>query len=430
MGKFSIEGGGHLSAMQKFGLIAPAVYRTHRESSNAAYFKAIAAERIILDNGKTAYVNWKTLERWYYLYMKSGYGALETHERLDKGTSRILNDAAIEEIYRLKEEFPRINATQVHKRLVTNGFIPKCDVSVVQRFMKKRDLKCVCNPNVKDRKAFEAPAFGSMWQADTCYMPEITEDGVERKVYCIAIIDDYSRMIVGAGMYYSDSAYNFQKTLKRAVLTYGIPQLLYVDNGGSYANHQLESICGSTGIVLIHAKPRAANSKGKIERFWLTLKNAWLYTTKVNDFKGLEQFDASLAMYVREYNTTNHSSIKMTPMMRYAEGPNVARPIQSAEWLDDNFHNKEERKVARNSTIRLDNAVYDAPPDLIGQKVEVRFLPGSTEDTYIIHDGQRIDLHLTDLHANFKAKRNNEPAKSSAAKKAKKSKAEEGGTGK
>lgn len=430
MGKFSIEGGGHLSAMQKFGLIAPVVYQTYREPSAAAYFKATADKPILLDNGKIARIDWKTLERWYYLYQKEGYNALEQHVRVDKGTSRILNDAAIEELYRLKGEFPRMNATQIHKRLVANGYLPKCDVSVVQRFMKKHDLKCVSNPNVKDRRAFEADAFGAMWQADTCYMPAITEDGEERKVFCIAIIDDYSRVIVAAGMYESDNAYNFQKTLRRAVMTYGMPRLLYVDNGASYANDQLEKICGLTGIVLIHAKPRAANSKGKIERFWLTLKMAWLYTMKVSDIESMTRFDESLAAYIREYNTTEHSSIGMTPMERYSMGPSVARPIQSLEWLDDNFHNRENRKVARNSTIRLYNDIYDAPTDLIGQTVEVRFLPGSTDDTYIVYDGQRIDLHLTDLHANFKAKRRTNTDQGSAEKKGNSNNSKKGGTGK
>lgn len=430
MGRFSIEGGGFLTAMQKFGLIAPALYNIHKMESNAAYFKATAARPIILDDGRYANINWKTLERWYYLYKNQGYDALETHERVDKGQSRILDGAAAEEIFRLREEFPRMNATQIHKRLMATGFIPKCDVSVVQRFVKQYDLKGATNPNVRDRKAFEAGASGAFWQADTCYMPEITEDGEERRVYCIAIIDDYSRMIVGAGMYYNDNAYNFQKTLRKAVLTYGLPQMLYVDNGSSYSNKQLDKICGSLGIALIHTKPRDGASKGKIERFFLTLKQTWLYTINVKDIKSIAKFDSMLADFLREYNTTEHSGIKTTPMLRYTKGDNVARPIQSLEWLDDNFHNREERKVARNATIRLDNDIYDAPPDLIGMTVEVRYLPGCTDDTYIVYDDQRIDLHLTDLNANFKAKRNNKTNDSSTKKAENKENSKKGGSGK
>lgn len=58
--------------------------------------------------------------------------------RSDSGTSRALPDTAIEEIYRLKEAFPRLNATQIHKQLVEDSFIPATvAVDAVQRFIKR-----------------------------------------------------------------------------------------------------------------------------------------------------------------------------------------------------------------------------------------------------------------------------------------------------
>ncbi len=59
------------------------------------------------------------------------------------------------------------------------------------------------------------------------------------------IIDDHSRLLVGGGLFYNDTSYNFQKVLKAAVATYGIPMKLYVDNGSTYSNEQLSLICGS-----------------------------------------------------------------------------------------------------------------------------------------------------------------------------------------
>ena len=82
---------------------------------------------------------------------------------------------------------------------------------------------------MRDRKAFEEDALGKMWQADTCYLPYITESGQRRRVYCIMIIDDHSRFLVGGGLFYNDNAYNFQKVLKDAVAAHGIPAKLYVD---------------------------------------------------------------------------------------------------------------------------------------------------------------------------------------------------------
>lgn len=84
--------------------------------------------------------------------------------------------------------------------------------------------------------------------ADTCYLPYITEDVHSRRVYCIMIIDNHSRLLVGGGLFYNDNAYNFQKVLKNAIAAYGIPDKLYVDNGCSYSNEQLSMICVSYAV--------------------------------------------------------------------------------------------------------------------------------------------------------------------------------------
>ena len=197
-------------AQFKFGLIAPVIQDLFPDSSRVAYYKRITEKPIEFPDGSVRELSYKTLEKWVSNYQKYGIDALMPVERSDKGTTRVLPDTAIEEIYRLKREFPRLNATQIHEQLVRNGFIPHAvSVCAVQRFIKRNDLKSARNPNMRDRKAFEEDAFGRMWQADTCYFPYITEDGRSRRVYAICIIDDHSRLIVGAGLFYSDSAANF-----------------------------------------------------------------------------------------------------------------------------------------------------------------------------------------------------------------------------
>jgi hypothetical protein len=117
--------------------------------------------------------------------------ALMPKVRSDKGSTRTLTDTAIEEIYRLRQKYPRLNSTQIHARLIQDAFIPACvSVASVQRFVRKNDLKSARNLNIRDRKAFEEEFFGGLWQADTCYLPYISEDGKYRRTYLIMIIDD------------------------------------------------------------------------------------------------------------------------------------------------------------------------------------------------------------------------------------------------
>ena len=138
-------------------------------------------------------------------------------------------------------------------------------VCAVQRFILRNDLKSARGPNTRDRKAFEEDAFGRMWQADTCYLPHISEDGKLRRVYDILIIDAHSRIVVGGKLFYSDNAPNFQKVFKDAVSTYGVPTKLYVDNRCSFSNEQLSLICGSLWTVLIHTRVRDGTGKAKIK---------------------------------------------------------------------------------------------------------------------------------------------------------------------
>jgi len=231
------------TAYFRFALIAPIIQGLFPDASAAAYCRRVTENPIKRPDGIEFCYSPKTLEKWTNLYRNGGMDALMPHSRSDKGTTRALSDAAIEETYRLREKYPRINAVMIHSLLVQNGYI-KADISVraVQRFIKANDLKSARNPNIKDRKAFEAPEFGCLWQADTCYLPYITEGGKSRMTYLIMIIDDHSRLIVGGRIFYNDNAYNFQKVLQHAIGAYGIPDKLYVDGGSPYSNEQLTLI--------------------------------------------------------------------------------------------------------------------------------------------------------------------------------------------
>lgn len=118
------------------------------------------------------------------------------------------------------------------------------------------DLRTAVNPNQKDRKAFEEAYPGGMYQADTSYTTYIRENGKLRRTYLVHIVDDHSRLIVGARFSYNDNAYNFQIVLKEAIARYGLCHKIYLDNGSTYANAQLSLICGSLGIVKIHTPVR------------------------------------------------------------------------------------------------------------------------------------------------------------------------------
>jgi transposase InsO family protein len=394
----------------RFALIAPVVQGLFPDESAAAYYRRITEKPMAKPDGTTFHYNPKTLERWTHLYKNGGMDALMPGERSDKGTTRVLTDSAIEEIHRLKEKYPKLNATQIYHMLIKNAYIPATvSVAAVQRFIKKHDLKSARNLNVKDRKAFEEAEFGCLWQADTCYLPYIKEKGRSRRTYLIMIIDDHSRLIVGGQIFYHDNAYHFQKVLKQAIATYGIPDKLYTDNGGPYKNEQLAFICASVGILALRTPVRDGASKGKVERNFRTLKNRWLHGLDIAQIRSLAEFNELLASYIHRHNTTIHSAIKETPLKRFLRTREHIRLPKSVEWLDECFHNRILRKVNHDSCISIDGTYYDAPQQFIGMKMEIRYLPDNMEDAYILYEKVHYPIRRTDKVANSKIKRDNLP---------------------
>ena len=398
-------------AQFRFALIAPVIQGLYPDASATAYYKRVTASPLTLPDGSTVTYSYKTLEKWKSQYSIGGLDALMPGTRSDKGIPRALNEDAIAEIYRIKEEHPRMNATQIYTHLVRESFIPATvSVDSVQRFIRHNDLKSARDPNLRDRKAFEEDEFGKIWQADTCYLPHITEDGTSKRVYCIMIIDDHSRLLVGGELFYNDNACNFQKVLKYAIATYGIPDKLYVDNGCSYSNAQLSMICVSLGILLLHTRVRDGASKGKVERHFRTLKERWLYTLDMESIQSLAQFNGMLKDYMRDYNTTFHRGIDTIPLERYQASKDHPRKPESRQWLDDCFYNRITRKVRKDSTISIDKVCYDVPMQFISAKVEVRYLPDDMTSAYILFEGEKFPIRQTSRNDNCHTRRNNPPA--------------------
>lgn len=86
------------------------------------------------------------------------------------------------------------------------------------------------------------------------------------------------------------------------------------------------------------------------------------------------------------------------------------RKPKSPEWLDECFLNRTTRRISRDATLELDCRCYDAPMQLIGQKVEVRYLPDNPEKVWVFSEGKRYQARLTNRIENGKTKRENQVA--------------------
>lgn len=179
--------------------------------------------------------------------------------RADTGIPRVLTGEAAMKIHELREKFPYITGKAVYRKLIEEGVINSTDVSLatVHRYIRNNDLKAISSDS-REVRAFEMEYANDCWQSDASTGPIIRISGKKTPTFLYAVIDDASRQILHAQFYLNGNAVNMQDSFKKAVAKFGIPKMLFTDNGKSFNNLQLQLICASLGIVMAKTRPYVA----------------------------------------------------------------------------------------------------------------------------------------------------------------------------
>lgn len=385
-------------ALLRFSIIAPLVNGTCEEVSLSEYVKK-ASEKTYLLNGQTKTFAESTIRKWYYSYKKNGYDGLVDVQRDDYQKPRALSADAKNEVLKLVEMYPKMPATEIYRKLIADSVMEKKDASLktVQRYVKMLKRGLIYDPNERRRFQMESP--NDMWQTDTSAGPYIMIEEKKYRTYLIMFLDDHSRLITGYGFYLQDNSINMQKTFKEAIKVYGIPKMLYMDNGGPYVNQQLKIICARLGIIHKNTRPYDPESKGKIERCFRTIKTKWMNGTDWNEFKSLEDVAKSFAEYVREYNNTIHSATGKTPNDAFHSYEDI-KQIPNEE-IDKMFWHEVKRTADATRMISVERRKYEVPIECIGKECVYTFKPDDLSVMY--YEGKLCKL--VDLEANAKKKR-------------------------
>jgi putative transposase len=348
-----------------------------------------------------------TILRWIRLYKRGNnkLKALYPNGRDDNGKSRTLDSETKQAIIDLRKELPEITIPyfikEIEKRdLVSNGI--KLNLSLVYRFLKSVDMMRP-NENIKkDRRKFEAESPNDMWQSDIMHGPRVLVKDRKRKTYLIAFIDDHSRLVPYAGFYLSENLASFLKAFKLALLTRGAPRKLYVDNGSAYRSKQLERISAELGIALIHAKPYQPQSKGKVERFFKTVRNGFLNSYNPEELDGLNK---DLQIWLKEnYHNKRHRGTSQTPFERFTAKIQCIREAPSD--LADYFRYRALRTVAKDRSVILNGRQYEAPVCLIGKRIELLYHENTPETVDARYQDKNYGkIKLINLNVNYKVRR-------------------------
>jgi len=348
-----------------------------------------------------------TIMRWVKLYKDSG-GKLESlsnQDRSDSGSTRAIEEETGLALIRLRQEFPKAPVNRLIQEMNKRTLIPpgtSLDRTTVYRFLKRNGLMDKNQSKPEDRRRFEAELPNDLWQSDVMHGPTVEYEGKRRKTYLIAFIDDHSRLTPHAEFYLSENVKSFLDAFQQALLKRGLPRKLYTDNGSAFRSHHVEHTAASLGIALIHAKPYKPQGKGKIERFFRTVRSDFL-----TGFKGttLHDLNHALDLWLGEiYHQRKHSSTGQTPFARFTAKMELLR--QAPSDLKDHFRKTARRTVAKDRTISLDGRAFEAPVALIGRKVELLFHDDEPERVEITMSGQSYGLATPlDVHVNCRVKR-------------------------
>jgi len=356
-----------------------------------------------------------TLERWYYAYKRRGLAGLLPKPRSDRGLARALTPEQRELVLAIRKEYPRASAEVILATLVAEGRVDAGILSAgtLRRLFKQHGLDQVACAALADphaRLRWEADHPGALWQGDVCHGPDLHVGGRTVPVRVHAILDDRSRYGIALEALANEREVDMLGLFVDAIRRHGPPEALYLDNGSTYSGDALRLACERLGVTLIHSRPHQPQGRGKIERFFRTLRAKCL--DYVGDCGSLHAVNVRLAAFLdKHYHDAPHAGLMgRSPAAVWQQGRPQLRPLDP-QALRDAFTTRAQRRVRRDSTLDIDGRTYELSQGfLAGKNVTVARCLIDDGGAWVEHDGNRFDLLPVDVKRNAHRPRTSQPA--------------------
>lgn len=387
-------------------------YSLIREAADAALTKAergelvreVAARDHAGPGGRRVRVARNTIDRWIRTYRLGGFEALAPNAR---NCEPVTPSAQLEMAERLKREVPKRTAAQVTEIIrASEGYGPS--ERTVQRLFARLGLNT--RPDGVPARAFgrfEADAPNDLWTGDALHGPVVAG----RKTYLFAFIDDHSRVLVGYRWGLSEDTVRLEAALRTALAARGVPRAVYVDNGSAFISSQLLRAMATLGIRLVHSRPRRPQGRGKIERFFATVRIQFLVEVEARGVADLAELNRLFTAWVETvYHRRVHTETRQAPLERLAAAPAPALPTR--EQLHEAFLWSETRTVTKTATVSLHGNIFEVDAALVGHRVEIIFDPFALDTVEVRFQGRVMGAgvpHKISRHSHPKARPDPQP---------------------
>ena len=358
--------------------------------------RAVSQMSFTDEQGQPRSFTWRTIETWLCRYNKHGVTALANTARSDQGKPRKLTPEQLMEA--LRAVLPKLHArtptrAALYRLCIERGVLTRSQIAPTTFFrlvkhyeMLKPDPDCAN----KHRLAFAKAHANEMWQADTLFGPYVRENGAPRQTKLIAFLDDASRVCCHGQFFRAETTDTLIEALRAAFYKRGVPMALYVDNGSIYSSKEIVQICARVGCLLCHTPVRDGAAKGKVERFFRTVRDQFL--SHELDLCSLEALNRQFTAWVEEqYNAQPHSILGMSPLDRFALDRSRVRFLPPNEANDELFFVEEERLVRKDNTFSFKGIRFEAPRHLPERTVQLRFQRSQpTRRLVVYYKGERM----------------------------------------
>ena len=345
--------------------------------------RALAGMDHGLADGRRVKVSAVTLWRWLRAWRQGGYESLvPSLRRQPNKIAAELLEAAVT----LKREAPGRGAAQVARVLVEAG-----GGRIAERTLQRHFARLGLNvrPDGSHPQAlgrFQAEEFGQLWTGDGLHGPPV--DGA--KAILFAFVDDWSRAVPGWRWGHAEDTVRLDAALRRGLESAGVPNSIFVDHGSVFVSGRFHRTLAVLGIRIIHSKVGHAPSRGKIERFFGTVRRQFLVELEARGgARDLAELNSLFGGWLEGvYHRTQHSETGQTPLERRLAGRQLRRP--SPAELHQAFLWAEKRRVTKTYSVGLFGNDYEVDPALIGVWVELLFDPFDLTQIEVTYQGRSM----------------------------------------
>jgi putative transposase len=343
-----------------------------------------------------------TLERWLYAYRASGLSGLRPQPRSDRGFAQELSEELRELLLDIRREHPKASVSLLLETLIAEGSLDKTKVSepTVRRLYAAAGLPRHAprgEGGTKTRLRWQASLPGALWHGDVCHVTTCKVGGKPTPLRIHGMLDDASRYVVALEAHTTEKEVDMLGMLVDALRRQGKPDALYLDNGSTYRGEVLKTACARLGITLLHAKPYDPEARGKMERFWRTLRDGLL--SYLGDVASLAEINQQLQAFLdKRYHVRPHASLLgKSPAKVYATRDEGQGAIDEAA-LRVALTERTRRHVSSDNVLSFDGVAYELDQGfLAGKNVTVaQCFVTPDEPPWVEHEGKRLVLRVLD----------------------------------